>query len=40
MDDYLAKPVKPEDLRAMLQRYLKPAAPVPAAKPVEYAAAV
>jgi signal transduction histidine kinase/DNA-binding response OmpR family regulator len=24
MDDYLAKPVKPEDLRAMLQRYLSP----------------
>jgi signal transduction histidine kinase/chemotaxis response regulator CheB len=36
MDDYLAKPVKPEDLRATLQRYLKPAEP---AKPVAYAAA-
>jgi signal transduction histidine kinase/PleD family two-component response regulator len=40
MDDYLAKPVKPEELRAMLQRYLKHGNPAGAAKPVEYAAAI
>ena len=27
MDDYIAKPVRPEELRAMLHRYLKPAEP-------------
>jgi len=39
MDDYLAKPVKPEELRAMLQRYLHQGGPSAGVKP-EYAAAV
>jgi signal transduction histidine kinase/PleD family two-component response regulator len=39
MDDYLAKPVKPEELRAMLQRYLQ-GGQTGASKSPEYAAAV
>ncbi len=39
MDDYLAKPVTPEELRAMLARHFKPGEFV-APEPVAYAAAV
>jgi CheY-like chemotaxis protein len=30
MDDYLAKPLRPADLLALLKRYLPEGAPVPA----------
>jgi signal transduction histidine kinase/two-component SAPR family response regulator len=39
MDDYLAKPVKPESLRAMIQRHLRPGGAAEGPATVAYAAA-